>query len=710
MPNFLFEGLDRLSERVARGEVVFFIGAGFSLDSEGNSTPTLMRRLLSRLLAMGEILRPEAPKKEPLVESFCNVFQLKGYGDSEEIVSKRIASDENVQKLSQDYYGANDWCTSAFGELIDELAKLAEPLRSETCERIASLELDLHSRLLKSAKTFESKDFPPFPRGEELCRLLDLDQAVRGKALFLETLGFADERIMSGEPMSEREERVSASYRAFLSPKGELRLLDRHFVLAWMAREGFCPTLVTTNYDLLLEGAYRLTGFQPFHKARADPSDSDLLGKYFTRIAGAEEFFAQGASHRPALILKIHGCAGRYREARKTATEWPQSLPAVVFTYREIQNWRQDGWSRDLLRTLIRTRTLVFAGYRASDQVIHDTLRTVYEEMAQRRRAAVPKQPAGEPEQAPAFYFGLSSQKEFHALEILRAASTAAGCRSSLAEHPNLLPFYRSEDGRFPNLDESLLWLFHRTFRRQQEQALKEKLRQTSWIFFEHPGAPTDLNVIESRFAKLCESEKLVAQKWTDEPSCRAGFRRQVGWTTQFQAALLREWALADKAQRKQGPGFNLQTLRRSPWYQPASEHWEWTAWGAVLEIALRRAIAHWRGTTEPWYQDVAWVRPGGSRAVPRILFSRERQSPCPIALTLQLTAFERSQPSVEAEVGLRSNVLWRFRPSDLPWRREESPRYGSARLPSARQIWRWASGGDESLEEFASFLETPDG
>ena len=34
------------------------------------------------------------------------------------------------------------------------------------------------------------------------------------------------------------------------------RLRPRHHVIARFAREGFCGTTLTTNYDLLLEGAF----------------------------------------------------------------------------------------------------------------------------------------------------------------------------------------------------------------------------------------------------------------------------------------------------------------------------------------------------------------------------------------------------------------------------------------------------------------------
>src|SRR5579872_4588051 len=44
----LATSLDRLADRLLSGEVVFFVGAGFSFDSEGNSTKRLLGRLLAR--------------------------------------------------------------------------------------------------------------------------------------------------------------------------------------------------------------------------------------------------------------------------------------------------------------------------------------------------------------------------------------------------------------------------------------------------------------------------------------------------------------------------------------------------------------------------------------------------------------------------------------------------------------------------------------
>ncbi len=86
--------------------------------------------------------------------------------------------------------------------------------------------------------------------------LLKISRRQRGKALFLDTMGFANPDIMGGhKPLHDAVESVERNFR------GSLR--DRHRVLAWLAREGLCPIVLTTNYDLLIEGGYRLAGFEP---------------------------------------------------------------------------------------------------------------------------------------------------------------------------------------------------------------------------------------------------------------------------------------------------------------------------------------------------------------------------------------------------------------------------------------------------------------
>src|SRR5258707_6993424 len=137
----------------------------------------------------------------------------------------------------------------------------------------------------------------------------------------------------------------------------------------------------------------------------------------------------------------------------------------MVFTYREIQNWRQDSWAADYLRTLLRTRTVVFCGYSLQDPVIHDTFRTVYEDMAQQlqrgeRTVHLPEERSEK--DAPAFFLapGSGQQREFHGMEVLQAATRAIGASAKQFDrHPNYLRFRFRNEAKFPRLDEQLQWL-----------------------------------------------------------------------------------------------------------------------------------------------------------------------------------------------------------------------------------------------------------
>src|SRR5207245_1165261 len=124
---------------------------------------------------------------------------------------------------------------------------------------------------------------------------------------------------------------------------------------------------LTTNFDLQLEGAFRLAGFdyrsancvQP---TRGTDSLPPTTYSNFARLASPVQFFSDGKAHRTAVLVKMHGCAECYRDARYRTDDGRRNeaglerlkryLPSLVFTYREIQNWRTDSWAADYLRTL----------------------------------------------------------------------------------------------------------------------------------------------------------------------------------------------------------------------------------------------------------------------------------------------------------------------------------------------------------------------
>ena len=71
--------LENLAERIYQGQVVFFIGAGFSLDSEGLSAFRLMLRLLARFDAFSWVLaRIAIPESRALQDAAARASELRG--------------------------------------------------------------------------------------------------------------------------------------------------------------------------------------------------------------------------------------------------------------------------------------------------------------------------------------------------------------------------------------------------------------------------------------------------------------------------------------------------------------------------------------------------------------------------------------------------------------------------------------------------------
>ncbi len=705
------EPIDRLANRVQGGTVVFFIGAGFSIDSENNTAQRLIARLLARLLALGTCLAPERfgdkdSEGRTILDALGSVFALpeaKRRRD-EPHQPGRCMTRENVALLAREYYTFNEWSVSALGVLAREMQDLGEGRRREVAARVHSLE-NLLVAMVGDPVPLDDVDWACLGNGENFTT-----DAERGKALFLDTMGFANPEIMAGRPSAQDLDAVADSYRGRLRP--------RHHALARLAREGLLPCVVTTNYDLLLEGAYRLAGFRD--RAQISSTTVEALPATavpsYSRIAGAVQFFAGGESYRTALLLKIHGCAENYAKARSQTRErqplvdraWASYLPALVFTYREIQTWRADAWSRDLLRTLLRTNTLALCGYSTADPVMHSTFREVYEEMS---HLAEPRSERNINE-APLFFFDVAGKREFHGLEILRAATEAMGrsCRQErLTEHPNRVEF-QIGSGRFPSVDDHLCWLLHRVLRRQQEDALRDHLRRVASRLLGYPCPDSEYKRIRERFEAVCAAEKQEVERSAmseDARAARAAFDSAVGWTWNFLPGLLRECALGEFILGQQGPGRTVRSARRGWWYFPASERPEWTAWAAVVELALRQMVDIWRGPPAadedpPW----RWIAAEGSPYA-TVSFSSGKQEPQPTALSIRLSGFARSARSLRPHGAYRRITVWELGEQDIPWRTSKSE---SELCPDAAAIWSYALGERLPRERTAHHLGVPDG
>lgn len=700
-----FKKLDNLSDMLLSGKVVFFIGAGFSLDSEGNSANRLIRRLIVRFDAITDVLskvkrndllggkgKPGNIKRiaNELRNGLVSTFSLK----NNDRPHKTLLSDEdNIKKLSQLYYQINDWICSAYSVFLDEMKKFED--KTKLCEEINCLE----NRNLTSSKCdnvpleiIDIKKYEP------------LDYYSAGKALFLDTMGFDDSDIMGGSPFKPDITDVLKSYHQLL--------LKRHHILARLAREGLSNPLITTNYDLLLEGAYRLAGFIPREQA---PNNyrTKVMYPYFECIGDAGHFFNYGNAFRSAVITKIHGCVNRYRHTKreqcKNLTQndsnpntpgnnsknkhWEKYLPAMVFTYREIQNWREDAWSRDYIRTLLRTRTIAFSGYSGADPVIHDTFRSVYEEIEKQHRKSLPvlnddnneKHRNANKARTLAFFLGPSDKKGFHGMEILRAASKAVGVKTSgITNHVNYLEFCINKDN-FPNLDELMLWLYHETIRKIQSQCLENNLQQIYMHLLGHPCPIVELDTIKNEFELLFNKEKELASKWKDNPHDRDSLYRITNWSEYFHTGLLKEYAFAEDQMLVQGVRSKIGDKSSPFWYYPFSEKPGWTAWTVVVEIALRKMLNSWQGCFDNWKENTNLLE-AISSDTPTLSVSQGDDFKTPILLEIKLHGTEAMRFLSKFTGVFRKKITWFINQETVPWNKKD---FGNT--PGVETIWEWA-------------------
>jgi hypothetical protein len=681
--------LRRLASRVIKGDVVFFVGSGFSIDSEGNTATRLMRRLLIRLHAMAGVSGDAgAAVRADLTSTFGISGKQKG---------SFPYSAANVRRLADRYYETNDWFCTAFGRLLRTWVESYpnEAERKELADYVAAIEgnikldsvpldkIDIDFLLnLSKPKSLQE------PPSQEMLRMA-------GKTLFLDTMGFQNPAIMGGNPYHADPDAMLGSYNELLMP--------RHHVIARLAREGFCTTTITTNYDLLLEGAFRAAGFDNRTSERFSP---DTYFNEFVCIASPLEFFTEGKAHRTAVIMKIHGCAQRYRRSRKEPQGFLAYLRSMVFTYREIQNWREDSWAADYLRTLLRTQTVAFCGYSLQDPVIHDTFRTVYEEMGNARRSdrlgsGVLRTPA----QAPAFFFAPGRDKsEFYGMEVLRAASGAVGARLPLASHPNYVRFNLRSDQAFPHLDELFLWLFHTVFRLRQKECLKNELQGVVTLLLGHPCPAEELEYVRREFAEQCKGEQRRANGWNSSTACRQEHAALCSWTDWFHNALLREFACAEEPSKATGQSRKLAWMRRMPWYYPTIGRGAWTCWGAVLELALRRMVA-WavRGSDKPLND--CWLVRGAASLQPTILFPMRRDGCHALqGLTIAVAGVDRPrrQPRIHGQAVRQ--IFWELVPGDAPWPLAPRSKRPVSEGHDAPVSSRMGPGGGETSRDWAPF------
>jgi len=644
-------GLLKLVDAVVEGEAVFFIGAGFSIDSEGNKASRLVRRLLARFLSLVETVKeldershidrlgnPERLLVHLIANFLPQMADVATVAGFKKLIGDQVHREHTVNEilgsLSLQYYEFNDWCCTTFDKLLDAIPE-------EEREDLDLSRIDAEwMRRLNSDDPLEADLIPLAP--VEMFHFWLADRweqeanTYAGKALFLDTMGFADIRIMGGTADGNVRGDLLAEYY-------HGKLFPRHHILARLHREGWINPILTTNYDLLLEGALRLSGF--------DSSDVDesraCQATYceLDNVVGPISFYQKGQSLNRGGLIKFHGCVQAFRICRKRVqvltnkkkadqleledalSLFCRYLDSMVFTYREIQNWREDSWACDFLRSLLRTRSLVFCGYSLRDPVMHDTFRTVYEEMDRKSRA-VKKAYRGRNDsevrfeniqdfssEPPAFFIGTENEVPFHAYEVLRSASAAAGDphRGSFHhEHYLGIQFRDSGNelrGKFPHYDDLFLAIYHLAIRKRQLEAFHIQARRLLSAAMESyerclspkkdPPNERELQYLLWRFKERVRlDEKNVdelfakAGEATDEGERRRRRLREITyWTYGFSAGVMREFAMRFSRRAMFDLGEANLAMGTSNWYVPVHDHPVWSSWAVFLELGIRSVL-----------------------------------------------------------------------------------------------------------------------
>src|ERR1041385_9009599 len=155
--------LQRLARHFYAGDGVFFVGAGFSLESEPNYYPPFMRRLLARLVAFSRAFEeelkqeetkkasggsPEKPRDNP-IDELLSAFGL----ESANATAEFPFTGEHLKKFEQRYYETNELLCSAYGRLLSEAAqhRRSSLSRQSFIRKISKHENDLLQNKIEAA-------------------------------------------------------------------------------------------------------------------------------------------------------------------------------------------------------------------------------------------------------------------------------------------------------------------------------------------------------------------------------------------------------------------------------------------------------------------------------------------------------------------------------------------------------------------------------
>ena len=144
-----------------------------------------------------------------------------------------------------------------------------------------------------------------------------------------------------------------------------------HRYIAFLAREGLIEEVFTTNYDCCMERAYK----QSFPGEPEASVNQIHDGRTYRQQVGRRPWFRWQTREYPRLtVYKLNGCANAITIGAKIDT--------ILLTERQLQDWRERQWARDVFRDRLRSRSIIFSGFGSPEPQIRHTVVQILEEMS----------------------------------------------------------------------------------------------------------------------------------------------------------------------------------------------------------------------------------------------------------------------------------------------------------------------------------------
>jgi len=144
-----------------------------------------------------------------------------------------------------------------------------------------------------------------------------------------------------------------------------------HRYITFLAREGLIEEVFTTNYDCCMERAYK----QSFPGEPEASVNQIHDGRTYRQQVGRRPRFHWQTREYPRLtVYKLNGCAN--------AITYGAKIDTILLTERQLQDWRERQWARDIFRDRLRSRSIIFSGFGSPEPQIRHTVVQILEEMS----------------------------------------------------------------------------------------------------------------------------------------------------------------------------------------------------------------------------------------------------------------------------------------------------------------------------------------